>query len=782
EAFTVEARLDPASRWVPSRARARMADQSPVTKALTDGVYRFELPGQTEPGTLRIAAGDARQQTRVRPLVRPDLAGLTARVEWPVYLGHDPVTRDVASGAVRVLPGSRIGLAGRVSRELAAVTMDDVPLAVDGDQFTLAPRRVDEPARWTLAWRDRFGLAARSPFVLNVELEEDAGPVVQWRDASGVVAILEDELFTAEAVAEDDYGVQQLNLAWEALGNESAGVAASRGRMALATGGQRETSVPGSVRFAPRALGISPQRVILRAQATDYFPGRLPVASPAIELLVLDRLEHAQLVQQELERLQEQFEEILRAEESLFAVNRELRERPDDRETAERLQEQQQGEEANRRELNRLLGNLAELMREALRNKLIPEATLQRWADLLRKLQPVTESEMPAVAQALGQAAQQEGGQRQESLDQALARQEDALRQMLEALQEMNRTSDQLLAENFVNRLRQAARTEGNLGVDLVKLVAETIGLPPDALSAVARARLNLAGSRQARNQKAVGHIRDDLGYFHARTGGEVFQEVHRAMTDQRVVEELGGLAAQIALNQTAQSVEAARDWSRQLGAWADQLADANQDASGSGGGSGGAGASAQVLEQLLRLLRVRQAEEGLREQTRFLDENKPADDIYTSSVDRLRRLQDSLVKVVLEVGEALPDPELLRLLGQVEGAMRDAAALLAKPQTDGATIAAETEVIELLSQSADQAAASQAGGAGAAANAASVLAMLRQMLGMSAGQSGGGSARGGTTDRASEPAAGDATGPGAAARPVEKAVGRDGSTWPAEF
>jgi hypothetical protein len=239
-------------------------------------------------------------------------------------------------------------------------------------------------------------------------------------------------------------------------------------------------------------------------------------------------------------------------------------------------------------------------------------------------------------------------------------------------------------------------------------------------------------------------------------------------MEKARVVAELEKLAGWVGENRGAQVIEEAGNWAKQLLAWADLLG----SQSGSCSGQGGAGQlSPETIELILKLMRIRQQEEGLRESTRFLEEQRAVLPIYEESATKLGRIQDGLAKQVEELPGRYMCSKIAHLLDQVTEAMGDASRLLYKPQTDGETVAAETEVIELLSSSCR--------GAGAGSG---LMAALMQMLGMNAGSTGGGSMAGGTTEHEATSATGSATGAPTETRHVEKAGGRGDGNLPAEF
>jgi hypothetical protein len=157
------------------------------------------------------------------------------------------------------------------------------------------------------------------------------------------------------------------------------------------------------------------------------------------------------------------------------------------------------------------------------------------------------------------------------------------------------------------------------------------------------------------------------------------------------------------------------------------------------------------------------------------LDERRDRLPEFAKAVARLEKTQRVLAGDIEKLPRPDFPPKLLELLGQVRDAMGDAADLLARAETGPDTIAAQTEVIELLSDASQEA-------AGGAAGSASLMALLQRMLGLAASRAGGGNPGGGDTDRPNNTTAGDPAGRPADQRPVEKATGYDPSRYPAEF
>lgn len=775
EPFEVTFRLSDASYWRPRRAVVSWEGRQAVeVVADSSGRFRVSWPGVTRSGQLQVAVGDARAAVPVVALHRPELVELAAVVQGPDYLGAETVTQDVRTGKVRVLEGSVVEVSGRLNRRVSEVRSEQGEVAHEGDRFGWRWGPVAEPQRREVTWEDEYGLRGREALVVELQPVADEAPVVEVRGLRDGMAILEDEVLTFSVVARDDFGVKEADWKWYAAGDEQLGLLPTNGTVRAGVGEPRQRELVGSARFAPAALGLGPQLVVVQARALDYRPGREHAVSPPYRVLIVDRLEHARWVQREAEQLQEKLEELARLEEALWERNRELRERLEDAAARGELASARRAEEENIERMMELAERARELLQEALRNPLVVEEVLRRWAQLAERLAGIAGQPMTAAAQALQQAGQTEGQERAQQMEQALAAQQAALSEMMEALREANRTQDQLTAGNFVARLRAAARLQYNVAGELTRLMPETIGLRPEQLPASQKLRLNRLAEMQRRNQKAVRYVRDDLAGFATRAREERAGRLAEEMSQVRVVEELEKLSQQIEANVGGQAIEQANRWAGRLEAWAEQLAPSAAGGAGGAGGGGGAEISPEMLALVLKLTRARLVEEGLRDNTRVLDEMKDRQEPYGQAVQRLAQMQGALAEDVEQLLEPTLPPELLRLLGRVVDAMMDATELLRRPETGAETVAAQTEVIELLSESSRQAAGSAAGGG--------ATAMWMQMLG---GTASGGNGGGNPGRRSFEEDGGQEGGRAGGAvdpRKVERATGRDWSRYPAEF
>lgn len=414
EPTALELRLTEATRARPGRARVRIGRQPRLEGHLAADRYAITVPPQIAPATISLAAGDWRQRARLEPMLRPEITGLVAEIELPAYLGRAGIVRqEVRGGTIAPLAGSRVAFAATADRELASATVDGEPVEPAGGTVRTAPREAASESVLAIAWRDRHGLAGAKPLTLSILPRADEPPTVVALDLPANRDILLDtDTLRFRVAVRDDFGIRKVGLEWEGLADASAGddpAARTRGERVLKPGGSDVESIEAAATFCPAALGIAPQPIFLRAFAEDYKPGRPRATSTPLLVYVVDKAEHALVLNTRLAQFRQRANEVRDREMALLGTNKELRTLPSERLLDEDVRSQLAGqaaaEEANARRLERLVEEGAELVREAMKNPDFEAATLEALAEDLQTLGEIAASRMPSVAELLDKAA-----------------------------------------------------------------------------------------------------------------------------------------------------------------------------------------------------------------------------------------------------------------------------------------------------------------------------------------------------------------------------------------
>ena len=429
EPFDVEARLKVNSPWKPESGEARYADQASVVATRNEETYRFQLPPQTTDGQLTLRVGDARRSLPIEPKLRPALTKLIAEVELPTYLQRrEPLVEDVRGGTLSLLKGSTAVLEATATRELAEATLNNHPQRVAGARVTTEPIGGEKQTELQLAWRDRFGLAAREPQVIQLEVREDASPTVSFNKLKNNRVVLSSEVLTFEIQATDDFGVKRVGLEWEGIGNPIHNPEPTSGEKTVSSGTPTTDIMTVAATFSAVRENVRPQSLRLRAFAEDYFPDRERVRSPDLVIHVLTPAEHFKWLVGQMELWMGAAQEVHDKELQLHETNRELRalspEALDDPAQRRKLQNQAAAERANAARLDSLIELGTELVQEATKNEEFDPNQLESWAEILKKLEEIAGQRMPSVADLLARAAEAPGQSRQPIRNQQAANSE----------------------------------------------------------------------------------------------------------------------------------------------------------------------------------------------------------------------------------------------------------------------------------------------------------------------------------------------------------------------
>lgn len=765
EPFPLTARVAADSERKPDSASARFEDQPPLQAPFTQGVAAFEIPGQTREGGLELKAGDVTKRIRVTPAHRPELVELSARVTLPEYLARPPETKPVNGSTAALLEGSLVSFTGKVSRDVRSATVRESPdlaLTLKEKTFSTPEQAARGESTLTFAWTDKDGLNPAQPFKLRVETFADAKPEVDFRDVNRTLAILPEEVAELPVRAEDDFGLKTVEVKWRAAradGKPEEGPAPAGGEP-VGAGSPTTQRVDGKFTFSPLIAKVGESQVVtVEAVAKDYHPSRGAAVSQPVKIFVLNHAQHAKMVQEMMERLLARVEELAREEENLQQAHEAMamKSTPElaKAEAGQQAKEGQQMEERNRRNLEELAREAEKVMKEAMRNKDIPEKTLTEFNQMASDMKDVAEGQMQEASESLAAAAQKPQDRKKE-IAKAAEKEKEAVKKLREMEKRMDRSIENMVAQSFVNRLRAAAALEKAVATDLAAAVPEILGQLPEEMAPDKQDFVKQVSERQFENRRKAGAIQDDLGGFFNRTRKEEYGSVYQEMIDRKTTAALEQLTQHIAENLAGKSIPGAQRWDKQFTDWADALEAANKQ---DGEGQEGESQEQMDLETLIALMRARYLEEGIREQTRLLEETKAQNAVHGQDAKRLAKSQFGVGDTVSALENRIKDDKLRQLATKVSGEMMNAGTLLREPRTDQETIGIQTEIIEMLSSLISQ----SKGGKSSAGKS--------MMMAMGMSPNGGGSLAGGDTNR--RPTA--AQGAGNALSPEERAT-RKGS------
>lgn len=807
------------AQWKPDSATAKIGEQSKITAEVKEGKALFKFPGQVRDGVLSLRVGDYLKEIAIHPLHRPELKELTAKVTLPEYLGYPESKQPVHGSGAEFLEGSKVSFAGKISRAVgkgsvttgAATGAKQNDATMEGEIFTTpALPLADLGGEVTLRWADVHGLTPVQPYTLRVGTAKDAAPRVEIMGLQEQeLAILPHESLRFTVGSGDDYGIKETWVAWtmKRLGEKEGEPAkkkdgdkgewvnemwdmwkknaAAQKSKAIApaelprmAGGQTVKEMTKPLTWAPAEAGVPQDSVVeLSAFTTDYFPKREPSQSYKFTIYVLSPEKHAERVRERMDQVLKQLDERIRDEERAIEENKAIADNKKDlnsERTSDEIKKVEASEKSNQESLQRLVEQMKDVMKDALRNKEIQHDTLNEWSKIAETLEQKASPEMQNAQQQMAQASQSQQ-QREEQMKKAMEHQDKALAAMREAANKMQTANENLMARNFYNRLRHAATTEHAISDGLKKLAKATVGLKPDEIGDGEKKEFDGVAGKQDTAVKDVDTLQNDMTSFLRRVPNEKYQLVITEMEETKVVSELGELAGFVRANLGLKSVGRARAWGDQFNKWAEMI----QSECNCKGGQGEM--DPDQMELMIAMVRAAVAQDNIREQTGELEKQKDANANHTADSAKLGVAQNQLSGTVKELRE---NPKFAKFMGQVgpvlskvEELMQEVSEELRKPNTGAETVATEGVVIELLVPP------DKKGGKPSESMAQMQQRMRQMMQQMTKARKPGGNASRNASNLAGTGGEGPGSGSKAGARTVEKSGGAgNAGEWPEEF
>lgn len=793
EQFNIAGSVNYRSFWKPGRVAAWFGRMRSGDSRIQSGAFNLSLAGRTEDGVLRVKVGDAEARVRVRPLLRPSLKNLEAKVELPDYLKLPPRTENAQGGSLTVVEGSKAAFQGKVSRPLKSAEAlvgpeEKLRVTTAADQFSTAAVAVDNVQLAEFRWEDQFGFTNQQPWKLSIQTQKDGGPVPEFPDLSREISILETEVVQLKVRARDDFGVQKVGLVWDLGGetNQPYDFSATADDSAHA-------DFESSFTFTPLTLRVPQDSTIsVRGFATDFFPGREPVETPSYRIHILGNEQHAEMVRQRLESVMARLEEVSRLEEKIAAATAELLEQKGltDEELARKASELKEDQLQNAAALKEMSEEGLKNLREALKNPTLSEEVLKEWTKTMREMQNISEKPMQKAAKSLEQAGKQPKDKDKE-LAEAQETERDILQDLAQMQKRINKGLDDMQALSLAQRLRKMGSGQKEIQSEISKVVGDTIGLTPDELNPRHQKQNTFLAEQQADAREKSRELQGEISRFFERTRKPNYGQVSKEMAEVRTPDEIDRVRNLIESNISMQAMDALALWSGRFDSWAELLEPKKRDAGGaSEGATPGEQEEDNALQHLMALLRLREGQFNLRERTRMLDKSKPAEIIYKESANKLRDGESQLIETLGNVQQENDDAELEPVLRDTARSMQAVESLLAKPQTGEPTIAAHNKALQNLSDAINliNEKAQKKDNSGQSSQQSEEMAFMMQMMqqqnpkpGMQGGMTPGMNMNGGNTDMPATAQNGNATGKADASRTSRKAGGNTASL-PAEF
>ena len=659
ETFDVSLVLSRQSEQRPDIGKGRYGLQPEVVTKRNGDEFRFAFPGQQDPGTIVFHIGDIRHETRIEPFQRPVAERVSAVVKAPDYLKIPTKTVELSTGVLSAVEGSEVKITLSTNRPLASASYGplkrldtsasaepshaEVP-AVDGKltfrdkEATTSAIKVDaNPFEIPFFWKDTLGLAGDAEFKVRVDAFKDAAPVAYLQGLDRQKVMLPEETVEFESLVEDDFGVKLSGIEWAGEFTKPTGDTPAKGEMKLAEGAPEERRLNRPVAFSPAALGIGPQKLLVRGFVEDYFPGRGRVYSETVVIYVLTRDEHAQMLKSQFDRAITELEDVARRELNQYDENQRLERMSGEdlqkEENKKRLDMQEQAEAENLNRMKELADRMEKLMQDSARNGEIDKETLRKMAESLKSMQELSKQDMPKVRKKLGDSQDSSNApeKSKEDMKEAVEEQKKVVEKMQETVENANDANRRFEAGTFVNRLKKASTELGGITTSLRDIAGKIFGLRVSEIDPTDARTLDDATRQQANTGSDVRWIQEDLSHYFARTKEDTFQKIGEEMKSSQIDLGLEEIRSHFSMNHSALGSDKNEEWAKKLTEWAAKLEGELQKNSMAGGGGGGGGERSpedEDFEFMLRVMKMIQQQQDLRARTRALEQYKRSAEI----------------------------------------------------------------------------------------------------------------------------------------------------------
>ncbi|MGZ4962074.1 MAG: hypothetical protein ACXWC8_05905 [Limisphaerales bacterium] len=792
EPFALSGRVNYRSFWKPHNVVGLIGTQPKIAASSQSGGVQLRVPAQVENGVLIVRAGDAETRVKILPSLRPAIKDLSASIQLPSYLRYEPQTQKLNSGALLVLEGSRAAFAGSMTRPLTEASMSSepgsaIPLKLQAENFSTEPTPVDGVSHFTMTWKDNLGLTNAAPLRLSVQTQKDSPPMPDLPNLPRECAMLASDVLTIKLEARDDFGVRDIGLMWD-FASDNPGSQSTVTETKIQTESPHEKKTEHEFKWSPSLFRIPPDSVVeLQGYARDYFPERERIRTAPYRIRVLSPEQHAEMLRQRLEALMSSSEEVTRSQEKVVANARDAKENTklNEQQQNARLGQTKDDQNRNANDLQNLAKAGERVLQEAMKNPIFKEDTVQKWSKTLQQWQDLAKQKMGDAAKSM-QSAQQSSKNsdaRQQEMAKAVQKAQEALEALQKMQQKASENLDQLQALTLAERLRRAGARETEISGDLQKNAQETIGLLPSELpDKLKQQDATLANGQQTVQQEA-SKLQSEISRFSERTGKVNYLEVSKAMKESRTSDELDRLGGEIRDNIVLQSSTDLGEWSKRFDDWAKKL-EPEKDSEGGDGKGGGQSKKNDMTKTLVALLRLREGELTLRDQTSLLDSNRGTEKDYKEAARNLATKQKEIAEKLDSLEKDNSIPSLMKPFVETYDSLAEAQGLLDKPQTDKTTDDAQvksvdlmTDLINLINEQAKRPPPQSQPQQSEQQTSAEDMAFLMQMMknaresqGKPMQNQGGGNTSGGSANHAGGPINGNVQGKGAAARNVGKA------------
>lgn len=472
--------------WAETPLRRTASDNSEVK-------FAFRLNDVQQDVTYYALAGDGQANSHtVKVEDRPALLGVKLSLEYPAYTRRPSETISATSANIVAPVGTLVTIDATANKTLqnavcAQPGNPDAHWQVNGDRAR-GEILVRKDAACELRLTDTRGFTAQQPAQFSIRAQQDQAPQVKIEKPGGDVERTPTGVVDLRVVATDDYGVHDLNLAWQVSGR-TGGMdlpmpASVKGLKQIASGGKwglSNLNLKGGETLVYEAL----------ARDNDVVSGPHTGRSAKYQIHIVSASEMK-------DRLEGQKEQEREALKQLVERQREAQKQLDVAKQAQKPEQVRQAE-AVQRAVASETADLAQRMKQNSQqmsdNNLTTPAEQSRRQQTEQELTQLSKQEMPQAAESV----------RKQDLSSA-AQQEQAIKERLQALTQTAGPAQN--AAQLAQAAEQLAQQQQKLAEKSANAEARMDSKQPTAAQ---RAEMNRLAQEQAAMNRQTAELKDQL-------------------------------------------------------------------------------------------------------------------------------------------------------------------------------------------------------------------------------------------------------------------------------
>jgi len=755
----IEVKLSEKSIWNPSSLTYYVSKLSSGSVEFKNGTAKIEVTGPSQETIIFISAYDAKVKRKLIPVKRSVISSISAILKYPEYLNKHIEQITISDGILSILKGTKVSFKGEFNRSVTSLNIKsgekEIPAEFRRQKFKSAEISPEKQKKIKINWQDCYGFSPAVPEEILLKIKNDMPPESECTNLMRFIPLLRTETINLKIHSSDDFGLKLQGIlitpkkVKKQLKDNSLDV------IKVTKAGSPDIRVLDSTfLFSPELLNIPEKTtVVIHSWALDYKPGREKAFSPPYQIYILSEEQHIKMIQNKLDKLISDMEDSIRREETALEKNKRISRKDDKKlnsnKTTEAIRNQNLSEQAEKREIKHAASKAAKLMNEAMKNKKFPSSTIAQWSKVTDKMKQIAKNEMNKSVKSLNKAMKaQNSSERRKEMNQAVKQQKETIKKMKKMLSSMNKSMEKLMLESFVNRLNKKASEEQEVSGSLKSILPDVLGSKFSELDEAHQEVLNEIKKEHLLLSDEAGYIAEDLEAFFARTSMKKYKKVFDSMSEFNMNRKLKETSSYIASNFTSRSIRSALNLKKHFLEWAEILRKSNNEKQNN---KKDQSQKQKVdMEMLVKMMKLIYDEQLLRKKTRHLDKNRPSKkQEYHKLSNHLSANQGDIhLRMSFIQNRIKPDSPVAKMLNRAGDIMNEVVTKLRTPSTDSKVIAAQTEIIEMLSGAFQQTASSASASAKAAAMAMMMQLMPSSGQGSGAGMSPGSSSMGGNTMR----------------------------------